>query len=125
MPVWVCLASAEECRVRQLLSARQLKMPSWKKHLVESNAVDAVGDEAYAYTYGSSGCSVEPVPNYFGVCDYLVLEQVRKKWRGKKFYHFANKLPHAANYKLGDYARAAIETINELAPTVASESGEK
>ena len=100
----------DNIRVRQFMSAEQLKMPSWKKWLADPKieAREAIGDEPLTYTYCSSGCSAVPIPNFLGSADYAVLQQVKKRWKGKRWKRFESLLPSAANYKLGDYSKAAI-----------------
>ena len=53
-----------QCRVRQLMSAKQLKMKEWQRALDETEGREATGDEPLAYTYCSSGRSDATVPRF-------------------------------------------------------------
>lgn len=53
-----------KCRVRQLLSAEQLKSDHWQKFLQENDGADATGREPLAYTYCSNGRRDEPLPRF-------------------------------------------------------------
>ena len=53
----------EKQRVRQLLSPEQLASERWTTHLAENDGREAEGHEPLAYSYCSSGCNVEPVPD--------------------------------------------------------------
>ena len=53
-----------KCRVRQLMSAEQLKSKEWQKHFQDHEGADATGDEPLTYTYCSSGRRDVPLPRF-------------------------------------------------------------
>lgn len=54
----------KKCRVRQLLSKKQLESESWQDKLSVNEGRDAIGDEPLAYTYCSSQGSDARVPRF-------------------------------------------------------------
>ncbi len=51
----------KECRVRELFSPTQLKMPEWIEHFAKHEGREAEGTEPLAYCYcSSSGWTVPP-----------------------------------------------------------------
>ena len=77
------------------------------------------GGGALAYTYCSSGCSAVPVPNYFGIDDYAVLKKVRAVWKrgSNERTLFESRLPKAAAYRPGAYAKAALHVLEQADAT--------
>jgi len=59
------------------------------------------------------GETIRPIPDPFTDAndDYAVLEWIREKYGGNFWVHFENTL--SCNYQIGDYARAAIATLDE------------
>lgn len=53
-----------KCRVRQLMSAAQLKNKEWQAYLQDHQGADATGDEPLAYTYCSSGRNDARLPRF-------------------------------------------------------------
>jgi len=54
----------KRCRVRQLLSAKQMKSERWQSFLREREASDATGDEPLSYAYCSSQGSIVALPRF-------------------------------------------------------------
>lgn len=52
-----------KCRVRQLISPRQLASPHWKRLFFENKGREADGTEPLAYAYDSSQGAIDPPPS--------------------------------------------------------------